>query len=228
MRTCVRMRWSTQDVERDDAGRLPGVGDTVVRRFDAPEGLDMRFHEVRTKSALNRVPGAARLPFEWTVNPYRGCSHACVYCLAGDTQVLVADGRTRPIAELAPGDEIHGTSDGRYTLTTVLDQWETRKPAYRVALADGTELVASADHRLLSARGWVRVGDLTSEDALAGTGDFTAPPFEDAEYRRGYLCGLIRANGRVATRTTLQPAGAQWQEHLFRLAPVDLDVLRRA
>ena len=45
----------------------------------------MRFHEIRTKSALNRVPGAARLPFEWTVNPYRGCTHACAYCFARPT-----------------------------------------------------------------------------------------------------------------------------------------------
>ncbi|WP_051324030.1 radical SAM protein [Candidatus Solirubrobacter pratensis] len=79
------MRWSTQEVKHQDEARLPGVGDAVIRRFDAPEALDIRFHEVRTKSALNRVPGAARLPFSWTVNPYRGCTHACVYCFARPT-----------------------------------------------------------------------------------------------------------------------------------------------
>jgi DNA repair photolyase len=79
------MRWSSQEVEAEDAIRLPGVGDAVVRRFDAPEALNIRFHEVRTKSALNRVPNGARLPFEWTVNPYRGCTHACVYCFARPT-----------------------------------------------------------------------------------------------------------------------------------------------
>src|SRR4051812_908561 len=45
----------------------------------------MRFHEVRTKSALNRVPAVSRVPFNWTVNPYRGCSHACNYCFARPT-----------------------------------------------------------------------------------------------------------------------------------------------
>src|SRR3954449_2704099 len=80
------MRWESQNVSSDDAGRLPGLGDTVVRRFDAPEALNMRFHEVRTKSALNHVPGGTRgLPFEWTINPYRGCTHACVYCFARPT-----------------------------------------------------------------------------------------------------------------------------------------------
>jgi DNA repair photolyase len=61
------------------------MGEAVVRRFDAPEALDTRFHEVRAKSALNRVPGGSRVPFRWTVNPYRGCSHACVYCFARPT-----------------------------------------------------------------------------------------------------------------------------------------------
>ncbi len=65
---------------------LPGTGDDlVVRTFDAPEALDMRFHEIRAKTALNRVPGASRVPFGWTVNPYRGCSQGCLYCFARPT-----------------------------------------------------------------------------------------------------------------------------------------------
>ncbi len=80
------MRWESQNISSDDEGRLPGMGETVVRRFDAPEALDIRFHEVRTKSALNHVPpGTSRVPFEWTINPYRGCTHACVYCFARPT-----------------------------------------------------------------------------------------------------------------------------------------------
>src|SRR3954471_71260 len=79
------MRWETQAARQQEELRLPGVGDAVVRRFDAPEAMDIRFHEVRTKSALNRIPTGARLPFEWTVNPYRGCTHACVYCFARPT-----------------------------------------------------------------------------------------------------------------------------------------------
>ena len=80
------MRWESQNISSDDEGRLPGMGETVVRRFDAPEALNIRFHEVRTKSALNHVPpGTSRVPFEWTINPYRGCTHACVYCFARPT-----------------------------------------------------------------------------------------------------------------------------------------------
>src|SRR3954453_12918236 len=83
VRTCVRMRWDEQRVERDM--RLPGVGDgTVVRTFDAPEAMGINFHEVRARSALNHVPGS-RYGFEWTINPYRGCTHACTFCFARRT-----------------------------------------------------------------------------------------------------------------------------------------------
>lgn len=74
------MRWKDQIVERDDARRLPGLETERTRTFDAPEAVGIRFHEVRSKSALNRVPGTY-LPFNWTVNPYRGCTHGCVLLL---------------------------------------------------------------------------------------------------------------------------------------------------
>lgn len=78
------MRWEDLKADVDEERSLPGLpGSTgVVRAFDAPEALGIRFHEVRAKSALNRVPERSRMPFRYTVNPYRGCSHACVYCFA--------------------------------------------------------------------------------------------------------------------------------------------------
>jgi DNA repair photolyase len=80
------VRWQSQRVDTETEARLPGFADdVVVRHFDAPEALNTRFHEIRTKSAINRVPAASRVPFEWTVNPYRGCSHACAYCFARPT-----------------------------------------------------------------------------------------------------------------------------------------------
>ena len=71
------VRWESQTVQAEEGRRLPGFPEAVVRTFDAPEALDTRFHEIQTKSALNRVPTNSRVPFEWTINPYRGCSHAC-------------------------------------------------------------------------------------------------------------------------------------------------------
>ena len=72
-------------IGREAEPRLPGYHDVTVRHFDAPEAIDTRFYEVHAKSVLNRVPEASQVPFRWTVNPYRGCTHACVYCFARPT-----------------------------------------------------------------------------------------------------------------------------------------------
>src|SRR6266508_5085771 len=102
------MRWDDQKVERERDRSLPGLDVERVRTFDAPEALGINFHEVRAKSALNKVPGDF-LPFDWTVNAFRGCTHACRYCNSGETPVLIADGRAKPIADLRVGDRIYGT-----------------------------------------------------------------------------------------------------------------------
>jgi DNA repair photolyase len=84
------VRWDNLTVEADERARLPGYRESaVVRRFDAPEALDVRFYEVRARSALNKVPAASRMPFRWTVNPYRGCTHACCYCFARPTHAYL-------------------------------------------------------------------------------------------------------------------------------------------
>jgi DNA repair photolyase len=82
------MRWDDQRVESERDRSLPGLEVERVRTFDAPEALGINFHEVRAKSALNRVPGSS-LPFNWTVNAFRGCAHACVYCFARNTHTYL-------------------------------------------------------------------------------------------------------------------------------------------
>jgi DNA repair photolyase len=145
------------------------------------------------------------VPFHWTINPYRGCSHACAYCLSGDTPILMADGSTRPLSELQVGDAVMGTMGAgphrRYVPTTVLDHWSTSKVAFRVTLADGTRLVASGDHRFLTARGWRHVNPAESwqpalavGDVMYGVGHFAEPPKESPDYQAGFLCGLIRGD----------------------------------
>ncbi|MGC3023453.1 Rv2578c family radical SAM protein [Brevibacterium sp. FAM 24630] len=79
------MRWNELT---DDAG--PSAPDLfgvkgLVRSVRTPEFAGITFHEVLAKSALNKVPKSSSMPFAWTVNPYRGCSHACVYCFARNT-----------------------------------------------------------------------------------------------------------------------------------------------
>ena len=156
------VRWSNLSLGDDDQRRLPGYRDeAVVRRFDAPEALQTNFYEVRAKSVLNRVPGKSQMPFRWTINVYRGCTHACTYCVHGSTPILMADGRHKPMAEIQVGDAIYGTvREGayrRFALTHVLAHFSSVKPAFRITLEDGTELIASADHRFLTGRGWKHV-----------------------------------------------------------------------
>src|SRR3954469_10667156 len=61
----------------------------VVRRFDTPHFRGITFFEVRARSIINKVPEASRVPFRWTINPYRGCSHACSYCFARKTHTYL-------------------------------------------------------------------------------------------------------------------------------------------
>ncbi|MFL0172057.1 Rv2578c family radical SAM protein [Mycobacterium sp. SMC-13] len=81
------MRWDGQAVARAEAdGALPGLERLgLVRSIRVPKFDGITFHEVLCKSALNKVPGASNLPFRYTVNAYRGCSHACRYCFARPT-----------------------------------------------------------------------------------------------------------------------------------------------
>src|SRR5690349_7632919 len=79
------MRWDGQNILADD-GALPGLERIgFVRSVRTPEFAGITFHEVLCKSALNKVPNASSLPFRYTVNGYRGCSHACRYCFARPT-----------------------------------------------------------------------------------------------------------------------------------------------
>jgi DNA repair photolyase len=214
----------------------------VVRTFDTPEFRGITFYEVRARSIINRVPEASRMPFRWTINPYRGCTHACVYCISGETPILMADGRTKPLADLRVGDGVYGTIRSgayrRYVRTTVLAHWSTVKPAYRIRLEDGTELVASADHRFLTDRGWkfvtgrengrLRRPHLTVNNKLMGTGQFATPPSDGPEYRRGYLCGMIRGDGHLGSYSYQRAGRANGDVHRFRLALVDFEALQRS
>ena len=84
------VRWIEQTIEAEERTRLPGYRDeAVVRHFQAPDAVPTRFYEIRAKSILNRVPEASRMPFRWTVNPFRGCTHACAYCFARPTHTYL-------------------------------------------------------------------------------------------------------------------------------------------
>jgi DNA repair photolyase len=100
-----------------------------VRTFDTPEFAGMAFLEVETKSALNRVKG---MPFAWSINPYRGCSHACSYCFARPTHRYL---------NLSPGEDFERKVVVKVNLAEVLRR-ELARPSWRgehVAMGTNTD-----------------------------------------------------------------------------------------
>jgi DNA repair photolyase len=98
--------------------------DQAERRADAA-----RYQEVTCRSALNPVTG---MPFRWTLNPYRGCTHGCHYCFARRYQTQF---------ELGPGDEFSSLIFVKINFPDVLRQ-ELDKPSWtreQVALGTATD-----------------------------------------------------------------------------------------
>jgi DNA repair photolyase len=91
------MRWDSLRLDGSPADRAAGTNqapalferDAVARTFDTPEFRGMTFYEVHARSIINQVPPASRMAFRWTINPYRGCSHSCVYCFARNTHTYL-------------------------------------------------------------------------------------------------------------------------------------------
>ncbi len=230
------LRWRLADDDPQGA-----LFEEVERHIGRGEFRGLEFLHVRARRIINEVPAASRVPFRYTINAYRGCSHACSYCVRGDTPVLLAEGRSRPIADLRVGDAVVGTQrEGRYrryVSTPVLAHWSTVKPAFRITLEDGTTLVASGDHRFLTERGWKHVtgagcgGDcrphLTKNNSLLGVGSFPTAPVKSSEYERGYLCGMVRGDAHLGQHDCRRQGGSSYISYRFRLALVDLEPLSR-
>ncbi|WP_066369819.1 Rv2578c family radical SAM protein [Herbidospora mongoliensis] len=83
------MRWDNLQLIPDQPDNALITKGAVVRTIDTPEFRGVTFFEIQARSIINRVPGPSRVPFEWTLNPYRGCTHACVYCFARNTHTYL-------------------------------------------------------------------------------------------------------------------------------------------
>ena len=135
------MRWQGQTFASADAEALPGLEATgLVRSVTTPEFAGVTFHEVLAKSALNHVPGPSTMPFDWTVNPYRGCTHACVYCFARGTHEYL---------DLDAGRDFDSQIVVKVNVGEVLER-ELRRPSWQretVALGTNTDPYQRAEGR---------------------------------------------------------------------------------
>lgn len=124
------MRWQNQTLDADD-GVLPGLDRAgFARTVQLPEFEGITFHEVLCKNALNRVPDESDLPFRWTVNPMRGCSHACRYCFARGSH-------EHP--ELDAGSDFDTQIVVETNIAAVLRREVTRRSWHREQVALGTD-----------------------------------------------------------------------------------------
>lgn len=134
------MRWDGQVVGADD-GALPGLGLAgLVRSVRTPDFAGVTFHEVAARTALNRVPAGSRMPFRWTVNPMRGCLHACTYCYARPTHEYL---------DLGPGTDFETQIVVKTNVVEVLRS-ELARPSWRrehVALGTNTDPYQRAEGR---------------------------------------------------------------------------------
>jgi hypothetical protein len=109
----------------------------VLAEEPGPDSVATTLLHDRSKSIIARND-SPDVGFETSVNPYRGCEHGCVYCLSGDTPILMGDTSTTALRDVCVGDEIYATRrEGwyrRYVRTRVLAHWRTRKIAYEVTI----------------------------------------------------------------------------------------------
>src|SRR3954447_7049716 len=133
---------------------MPGIRG-LLRSVQVPEFPGMTLHEVRARSALNAVPPGSPVPFRWTINPYRGCSHACRYCFARKTHEWL---------ELDSGRDFDTQIVVKTNLVEVLRR-ELARPSWareHVALGTNTDPYQRAEGRYRLMPGVIR--------ALAGSG----------------------------------------------------------
>lgn len=145
------MRWEGQRLEQEAPDALPGLArlSNLVRSVTTPEFAGVTFHEVVARSALNRVPDGAPQPFRWTINPYRGCTHACVYCYARASHRYL---------DLDSGADFDSQVIVKTNIVEVL-RAELRRPSWgrdKVALGTNTDPYQRAEGRYQLMPGIVR------------------------------------------------------------------------
>ncbi|MGO2664818.1 Rv2578c family radical SAM protein [Mycetocola reblochoni] len=229
------MRWNNRTGLQASPNALPGLERErdLVRSVQAPDFAGVTFHEVLARSALNRVPGGSEMPFAWTVNPYRGCTHACVYCFARPTHSYL---------ELDAGAGFDSQIVVKVNVAEVLER-ELLKPSWgreHVALGTNTDPYQRAEgkYRLMPGiiDAFVRSGTpfsiltkgtLLRRDlpALAAAAD--RDPVDiglsiavfDEELQRSVEPGTPSTAARLATVSAVRDAGLDCTVFLMPLLP---------
>jgi DNA repair photolyase len=215
------MRWSGQGVGVDD-GALPGLARIgFVRSVRTPQFDGITFHEVLCKSAINKIPDAAMLPFRYTINGYRGCSHACRYCFARptheylefdpgrdfDTQIVV---KTNIVGVLRR--ELHRPSWGRDTvaLGTNTDPYQRAEGRYVLMPGIVAALAESGTPLSILTKGTLMRRDLALIADAAGHVPISLAvslAVGDTDLHRGVEPGTPSPQARLGLISAIRQAG---------------------
>jgi DNA repair photolyase len=197
--------------------KLASEGETLAQK------AVVEYRTLRSRSLLNRCAGE-RMPFEWTINPYRGCEFGCKYCYARYThefmelrapldfeRVVFAkefDGRafSRELRAVKAEDWIaigtatdpYQPAERRYCLTQKVLEMFLRREGFQLAITTKSDLVAR-DVELLRAvgvRNRVRV-NMTVTTMDAGLARLLEPMAPRPDLRLGALAALARAGVEV-------------------------------
>jgi DNA repair photolyase len=177
-----------------------------------------RYQEIQCRAALNRTVG---MPFNWTLNPYRGCTHACEYCFARRYQAQF---------ELDPGDHFSTFIMVKVNLVEVLKR-ELDRPSWKreqVAVGTATDpyqpiegqyrLTRRSLEALLAAKtpvGLVTKGPMVVRDAdvladlgkVCGSTVYMSVPTVDDEAWRALEPGAAHPLQRLRAVRALRDAG---------------------
>lgn len=214
------MRWDNQRVEGNGEQSLFGVSG-LIRSVTSPEFAGVTFHEVRARSVLNRVPAASGVPFRWTVNPYRGCSHACRYCFARNTHTYLdldagADFDSQVVVKVNAPDVLAaqlrrpGWTREHVAMGTNTDPYQRAEGKYRLMPGIVTALARSGTPFSILTKGTVLTRDLpllasVSADVPVGLGVSIA--LLDRELQRGLEPGTPSPQARLELVRRAREAG---------------------
>ena len=230
------MRWSSQAIAATEPSALPGLAklNNLVRSVQTPEFAGVTFHEILAKSALNKIPGESKaIPHGWTINPYRGCSHACVYCFARPTHTYL---------DLDAGADFDAQLIVKLNVAEVLEK-ELRRPSWQrspVALGTNTDPYQRAEGRYRLMPGIISAlarsqtpfsiltkGTLLRRDLPLLVEASSSVPVDlamsvaiyDDELQQSIEPGTPSAKARLATVTAVRDAGLECSVFLMPILP---------